>query len=117
VPRVEQDFDVYSNSVEIIQIAVTDTNGIPVDLTTFDDLCWILTRSGVEVQRYTTVSPEMTIVDVDATNDGIRLTLPITLTGTLSCGRLYDHQLWGTFNAVPRPVSVGKITVLRGDGC
>lgn len=117
MPQVEQSIEIYQNAVEIIVIAITDEHDNPVNLTTFDELCWTFSGLTGEIARYTTADPELVIVDADDTNDGMRITLPASLTAGLSCGRLYTHQAWGTFNLNPRPLCVGYVTVLRGDGC
>ena len=117
MPQVDQDLIIYQNAAETLTIAVTDDNDVPMDLTTFDSLCWILSRAGQEIVRYTLADPELGIVNVDATDDGLRIVLPPGVTGGLDEGRLYTHQAWATLANAPRPVCIGYVTVLRGDGC
>jgi len=117
MPRVDQDLTIYTNADEPFTFAVKDSNGDPMDLTTFDELCWILTRAGSEVLRYALSDSELVIADADGTDDGIRVTLSAAVTGALGLGRLYVHQAWGTLGGVSRPLAIGYATVLRGDGC
>ena len=119
MPSVDQDLDIYTNADEMFTIAVTDTSDVPVDLTTFADLCWILSRRGTEILRYELADPELVIADVTGAgaNDGIRVNLVPAVTTALSLGRLYIHQAWGTIGGRDRPLCVGYVTVLRGDGC
>jgi len=115
MPSVGQDFNVYQGALEVVEIAVTDSTGGAVDLTTFDSLCWILSKDGTEILRET--STEIDIINMDDTNDGARITLYSSETSPLCLGKIYEHQLWGTLSTEPRPISVGEVTVLRGDGC
>jgi hypothetical protein len=117
MPRVEQDLELYTNADEIFTIAVTDENGDPVDLTTFDSLCWVLMKGRAEVVRYDDSDPELTIAGVDGTDDGLRVNLVPAVTGALDCGRLYTHQAWGVYSGRERPLCIGYVTVERGDGC
>lgn len=115
--EVNQDFDIYQNASEVVNIAVTDAAGTPIDLTTMDSICWILSRGANEIIRYTLADPELVIVNIDAVNDGIRITLPPAVTGALNIGNWYRHQGWVTLAGRPRPLQVGSVTVLQGDGC
>ena len=117
MPAIDQDLELYQNATEVIIIAVTDESNVPLDLTTFTDLCWVMTKGGVEVLRYELADIEMDIVNADGTDDGIRLTIPSATTALLSCGRIYTHQAWGVFGGATKPLSVGYVTVMRGDGC
>lgn len=117
MPETNQDFDIYQNATEVINIAVTDAAGTPIDLTTMDSICWVLSRGSTEIVRYTLADPELVIVSIDATNDAMRITLPPATTGALNLGKLYRHQAWVTLAGAPRPVQVGSVTVLMGDGC
>jgi spermidine synthase len=115
MPSTGQDFNIYQGAVEVIEIAVTDSTGGLVDLSTFDSLCWILSKDGTEILREP--STELDIINIDGTDDGVRVTLYSSETSELCLGKLYEHQLWGTLSTEARPISVGDVTVLRGDGC
>ena len=117
MPQVDQDITIYQNANEPILIAVKDDNNDPMDLTLADDVCWILSRGDTEVVRYDLSDAELAIAAADDTDDGIQIELPTTITGALNLGRLYRHQAWATFANKPKPVSVGAVTVERGDGC
>jgi hypothetical protein len=112
-----QDFEVYQKATEIINIVVTDADGNPVDLTTMDSICWILSMGLTEIVRYTLGDPELTIETTDDANDTMQIVLPHTVTRALREGKLYRHQGWVTIAGKPNPVGVGEVTVLRGDGC
>ena len=114
MPSVEQNFSIYQGSVEVIEIAITDSGGAPIDLTIFDSLCWILTRNGAEIVRYLTA--DLGIISINGVNDGVRITLTPAITSELFRKR-HEHQLWVTLGSESRPVSIGRVTVLRGDGC
>jgi len=115
VPRTGQDFSIYQGALEVVEVAVTNSTGGPVDLLLFDSLCWVLSRSGEEIMREP--STDLDIINIDSTGDGVRITLYSSETAALCPGKIYEHQLWGTLSTEPRPISVGKVTVLRGDGC
>ena len=117
MPQLEQDVTIYQNAGGYITIAVTDELGVPMDLTAFDELCWILSRQGTEIVRYTLADVELGIVDADDTNDGLRVYATPAMSTDLDCGRLYIHQAWGTLTNIPRPICIGYVTVERGDGC
>ena len=117
MPQVDQDLTIYQNADETITIAIKDENDDPMDLKTFDDLCWILTKAGREVVRYDINDSELIIANADDTDDGLRVMLYAPVTSTLRLGRLYTHQAWGTFGGASRPLAVGYVTVKRGDGC
>ena len=117
MPQIDQDLEIYTNADEIFTIAVTDTSDLPVDLTTFDSLCWTLSKGGTVVVHYTSTDAELTTASVDGTDDGLRVNLSPTVTGALDIGRLYIHQAWGTYGGRERPLCVGYVTVNRGDGC
>lgn len=117
MPQVDQDLIIYTNADEIFTIAVKDTDGNAVDLTTFASLCWTLNKGGVEVVKYDDSDSELIIADAEATDDGIRVNLVPAVTGDLECGRLYTHQAWGVVGGRERPLCIGYVTVERGDGC
>jgi len=115
MPSIGQDFSIYQGALEVVEIAVTDSTGGAIDLTLFDSLCWILSKDGTEILKES--STELDIINMDSTGDGVRITLYSSETAALDRGKLYEHQLWGTLSTEPRPISVGHVTVLRGDGC
>lgn len=117
MPQVEQSLEIYQNADEYILIAVKDENDSPVDLTTFDGLCWILSKGDEEVERYDLSDSELVIADAEATDDGVKVHLSKTITKELELGGIYRHQAWGTLTGDSRPLCVGDVTVLRGDGC
>ena len=117
MPKVDQDLEIYTNADEIFTIAITDESTAPVDLTTFDSLCWTLSKGDTSVVSYTSTDAELVIANADDVDDGIRVNLVPTVTGALDVGRLYTHQAWGTLSGRDRPLCVGFVTVLRGDGC
>jgi hypothetical protein len=117
MPQVDQNVEIYQGADEYILIAVKDEDGLAVDLTTFDGLCWILSKGDSEVERFDLTDAELIIADADDTNDGLKVHLDKTVTADLDLGGLYRHQAWGTLSGDSRPLSVGIVTVLRGDGC
>ena len=117
MPTIDQDLTIYQNANEPILIAVKDDNDDPMDLTLATDICWILSKGDIEIVRYDLADIELAIAAADDTDDGILIDLPTTITGVLELGRLYRHQAWVTITAISKPVSVGAVTVERGDGC
>ena len=117
MPRTDQDLEIYTNADEIFTIAVTDESDVPIDLTTFASLCWTLSKAGTVVVSYASSDAELTTASVDGTDDGLRINLVPAVTGALELGRLYVHQAWGDYGGRDRPLCVGYVTILRGDGC
>ena len=117
MPQTDQHIEIYQGADEYILIAVKDEAGSPVDLTTFDSLCWHLMQNDAEVVKYDLTDAELVIADADDTNDAVKVHISKAITAGMDLGGLYRHQAWGTISGDSRPFCVGVVTVLRGDGC
>jgi hypothetical protein len=116
--KENQSFEIWQNQSAQITVNVDQANSTDAQSLTGATLgFWLTTNlAGSDaVLSYFSSDGDITLVDVDSTDDGIRLTIPATDSSGLS--GTYFYEIWAKdSSSAVAPVTLGSITVNAATG-
>jgi len=111
----QQDFTLYVGQTKEVTIPVVDAAGVPLNMTGYTKE-WGMWRSALNVQAeavMTKADGDITLVNVNGTNDGLRFTITAAQAFALLGlqGRYYHEARVKDASGKEGPVTTGTVTV------
>ena len=94
-----------------------DSSGVPYDLTTLTEVCFLLVGAGSRVEKHAGDSG-FAIVDYDGhTNNALSITLSPAETAPLRPGKIYRYWAWGRGVDGDDVIADGDAEVIHTERC
>ncbi len=111
------DIEIKQGATTRLIFPAVDADGIPCDLTTLDDVCFLLTGRQRRIEKHDG-DEGFEIGDYDGyTNNALYITLSPAETVTLSYGKIYNYWAWANGSDGTDLIAHGDATVIKTERC